>query len=79
MQGPNKKLQGWEIDQISWNLTQMGNEWTESTSSSPVWNLDQWKALISAIQKPVNHKTFSEKSLEKVSPIKYISQGLFRA
>ena len=28
-----KKLQEWEIDQISWNLTQMSNEWTKCTSS----------------------------------------------
>ena len=62
-----------------YQVMEAGKKGSGAVVHSPIWNLNQWKALVSAIQKPVNHKTFSEKSLEKVSPIKYISQGLFRA
>ena len=49
------------------------------TPLSDIWNLDQWKPLISAISKEVIQKAFWEKSLELVSPIKFISRDLIRA
>ena len=47
------------------------------TPPSGIRNSDQWQSLISTIYKPVvNQRAFSEKLLEQVSPIKFISQGL---